>query len=135
MHLRKNGKYFSFNGLFLYNKISFFFYRKDFYRDVRILAALEDPNIARVLGICSDEEPLCVVMEYLDHGDLCQFLKTHVAADDNATLPYGVKSLSFNCLLYMGAQIASGMRYLESLNFVHRDIATRYLNKQYCSHI
>lgn len=102
-----------------------FFFRKDFYRDVRILAALEDPNIARVLGICSQDEPLCVVMEYLDHGDLCQFLKTHVTADNTSKLPYGIKSLSFDCLLYMGVQIASGMRYLEALNFVHRDLATR----------
>ncbi|XP_049818971.1 epithelial discoidin domain-containing receptor 1-like [Aethina tumida] len=99
--------------------------KKDFYRDVRILSALEDPNIARVLGMCSQDEPICAVMEYLDHGDLYQFLKTHVAAEVNTNLPYGVKSLSFNCLLYMGAQIASGMRYLESLNFVHRDLATR----------
>ncbi|KAI4471024.1 tyrosine-protein kinase receptor [Holotrichia oblita] len=98
--------------------------RKDFYRDVRILAALEDHNIARVLGICTKDEPLCVVMEYLDHGDLCQFLKSHVS-ENTSTILYGVKTLSFNCLLYMGAQIASGMRYLESLNFVHRDLATR----------
>lgn len=83
-------------------------FRKDFYRDVRILSALEDPNIARVLGICSQEDPLCVVMEYLDHGDLCQFLKSHVTTESSNTVPYGVKSLSFNCLLYMGAQIASG---------------------------
>lgn len=99
--------------------------RGDFYRDVRILSALEDQNIARVLGICSVDDPLCVVMEYLDHGDLCQFLKTHVAADSTNLNTYGVKSLSFNCLLYMGTQISSGMRYLESLNFVHRDLATR----------
>ncbi|XP_071444352.1 discoidin domain-containing receptor 2-like [Hetaerina americana] len=107
--------------------------KADFQREVRILAALEDPNIARVLGACAREEPLCVIMEYLDHGDLNQFLKTHVPAEGSAakTLPppthhlAGVKTLSFNCLLYMAAQIASGMRYLETLNFVHRDLATR----------
>lgn len=70
-----------------------FDFRLDFHRDVRILAALEDVNIARVLGMCSHEEPLCVVMEYLDHGDLNQFLKTHVPADGARTLPVGVKTL------------------------------------------
>ncbi|XP_015429425.1 PREDICTED: discoidin domain-containing receptor 2-like [Dufourea novaeangliae] len=97
----------------------------DFQRDVRILAALEDRNIARVLGACCREEPYCVVMEYLEHGDLCQFLKTHITAEDAHSMPIGVKTLSFNCLIYMAAQIASGMRYLENLNFVHRDLATR----------
>ncbi|TGZ54733.1 Uncharacterized protein DBV15_11768, partial [Temnothorax longispinosus] len=110
-------------------------HRLDFQRDVRILAALEDRNIARVLGACYREEPYCVVMEYLEHGDLCQFLKTHITAEDAHSMPIGVKTLrkltplrrrfSFNCLIYMAAQIASGMRYLENLNFVHRDLATR----------
>ncbi|XP_043585746.1 discoidin domain-containing receptor 2-like isoform X2 [Bombus pyrosoma] len=99
--------------------------KMDFQRDVRILAALEDRNIARVLGTCCREEPYCVVMEYLEHGDLCQFLKTHITAEDAHSMPIGVKTLSFNCLIYMAAQIASGMRYLENLNFVHRDLATR----------
>nr|CAD7425483.1 unnamed protein product [Timema monikensis] len=65
----------------------------DFHRDVRILAALEDPNIARVLGMCITEERPFVVMEYLEHGDLNQFLKTHVPAEASRTHTLGVKTL------------------------------------------
>jgi len=68
-------------------------HRLDFQRNVRILAALEDRNIARVLGACYREEPYCVVMEYLEHGDLCQFLKTHITAEDAHSMPIGVKTL------------------------------------------
>ena len=63
--------------------------RLDFHRDVRLLAALEDPRLARVLGLCSRGEPLCVALEYLPHGDLHRYLRTHAPdqyADPRALL-------------------------------------------------
>ncbi|XP_046391310.1 discoidin domain-containing receptor 2-like isoform X3 [Ischnura elegans] len=116
--------------------------RAEFEREVGLLWRLRDPNIARVLGACLSEEgartpgregaedrttpPLpCVVLEYAEYGDLNQFLQEHLAETASSPLPLSANTLSYGCLIYMATQIASGMKYLESLNFVHRDLATR----------
>ena len=98
--------------------------REDFVKEVQLLSGLEDENISRVLGLGNTSLPHFVVMEYLEHGDLTQFLQSHLP-EDTPYMISNTKTLSFPTLLYMATQVASGMKYLESLNFVHRDLATR----------
>ncbi|GIY47959.1 discoidin domain-containing receptor 2 [Caerostris darwini] len=99
--------------------------REDFFNEVRVLSRLRDPNIVCVLGVCTQGEgPLCMVVEYMEKGDLHQHLRKRAPPEETGAPP-AKKTLSYGCLIYMATQIASGMKYLESLNFVHRDLATR----------
>ena len=45
------------------------------------MSRLNDPNVVRLLGICTTDGPYCMVVEYMKFGDLKQFLQHHVAAD------------------------------------------------------
>lgn len=97
--------------------------KQDFHLEVKALARLKDPNLAAVVAV-SWAEPRCVLTEYFEDGDLNQFLQQHLA-ESASNRPPAAKTLSYGCLIYMATQIASAMKYLESLNFVHRDLATR----------
>ncbi|CAN7991884.1 unnamed protein product [Ixodes pacificus] len=97
--------------------------RADFLKEVKILSRLRDPNIVHVLGVCTRDEPLTMIVEYMENGDLHQFLQHHLP--DTFAPPIANNVLSYGSLIFMATQIASGMKYLESLNFVHRDLATR----------
>uniref|UniRef100_H3CNA5 receptor protein-tyrosine kinase n=1 Tax=Tetraodon nigroviridis TaxID=99883 RepID=H3CNA5_TETNG len=97
--------------------------RNDFLKEIRIMSRLRDPNIVRLLAVCVDTDPLCMITEYMENGDLNQFLLGDYLGcfcGSNSCL-----CCSFSTLISMAVQIASGMKYLSSLNFVHRDLATR----------
>ncbi|XP_039672895.1 discoidin domain-containing receptor 2-like isoform X1 [Perca fluviatilis] len=105
--------------------------RNDFLKEIRIMSRLRDPNIVRLLAVCVDTDPLCMITEYMENGDLNQFLcnlRLKEAADEDKTEQEekeGESMVSYSKLIGMAVQIASGMKYLSSLNFVHRDLATR----------
>uniref|UniRef100_A0A8C0DH13 Epithelial discoidin domain-containing receptor 1 n=1 Tax=Balaenoptera musculus TaxID=9771 RepID=A0A8C0DH13_BALMU len=104
--------------------------RNDFLKEVKIMSRLKDPNIIRLLGVCVQDDPLCMITDYMENGDLNQFLSAHqledkaVEEDRDGEAAQG-PTISYPMLLHVAAQIASGMRYLATLNFVHRDLATR----------
>uniref|UniRef100_A0A665VUY4 receptor protein-tyrosine kinase n=1 Tax=Echeneis naucrates TaxID=173247 RepID=A0A665VUY4_ECHNA len=105
--------------------------RNDFLKEIRIMSRLRDPNIVRLLAVCVDTDPLCMITEYMENGDLNQFLcilRLKEAAEVDKTEQEekeGKGIVSYSKLIEMAVQIASGMKYLSSLNFVHRDLATR----------
>uniref|UniRef100_A0A8C8HTM1 Discoidin domain-containing receptor 2 n=1 Tax=Oncorhynchus tshawytscha TaxID=74940 RepID=A0A8C8HTM1_ONCTS len=98
--------------------------RNDFLKEIKIMSRLKDPNIIRLLAVCICSDPLCMITEYMENGDLNQFLSRH-EPEGQLALISNAPTVSYSNLCYMATQIASGMRYLSSLNFVHRDLATR----------
>lgn len=98
--------------------------RNDFLKEIKIMSRLKDPNIIRLLAVCICSDPLCMITEYMENGDLNQFLSRH-QPEGHLALLSNTPTVSYSNLRHMAIQIASGMKYLSSLNFVHRDLATR----------
>ncbi|XP_029986166.1 discoidin domain-containing receptor 2 [Sphaeramia orbicularis] len=98
--------------------------RNDFLKEIKIMSRLNDANIIRLLCVCVTSDPLCMVTEYMENGDLHMFLSQR-EMESTLTHANNIPSVSLSDLLHMSVQISSGMAYLASLNFVHRDLASR----------
>lgn len=68
--------------------------RKDFQRELAVMARLKDPNVVQVVGVITKEEPMCVATEYMIHGDMNQFLRQRVLDTAGTIARKGKKQLS-----------------------------------------
>ncbi|GFN82480.1 peroxisomal multifunctional enzyme type 2 [Plakobranchus ocellatus] len=101
--------------------------RRDFEREAEFLATLEHENIVHFYGACTETSDWMMVFEYMEHGDLKNYLRSHkpdTAQCTDGLLPTG-EALTKPELLKIIVQIAKGLRFLAAQRFVHRDLATR----------
>ncbi|CAF1288751.1 unnamed protein product, partial [Didymodactylos carnosus] len=86
---------------------------KKFLDEAKIMKDLNDKNIVRLYGVCTKEEPIFIVTEYMTNGCLLNYLRKHG------------KTLKSSNLVDFAIPIAKGMWYLEQRQFVHCDLAAR----------
>lgn len=86
-----------------------------FLEEAVIMRKCRHNNLVPLYGVCSQEEPLLIVTEYMCNGSLLEYLRSN---------PQG-KDLKLPDLVDMATQIATGMAWLEKKKLIHRDLAAR----------
>ncbi|XP_071870725.1 tyrosine kinase receptor Cad96Ca [Bombus fervidus] len=95
--------------------------RLDLAQELRVMKNLDPhPNVVRLLGCCTEREPMFVILEYVSGGKLQSFLRAS-REERNHGGP-GLTSRDLTGFVY---QIAKGMEYLASKGIIHRDLAAR----------
>ncbi|XP_071767125.1 tyrosine-protein kinase Fer isoform X2 [Centroberyx gerrardi] len=84
-----------------------------FLSEARILKQYDHPNIVKLIGVCTQRQPIYIVMELVPGGDFLSFLRKRK------------DELKTKQLVRFAVDAAAGMTYLESRNCIHRDLAAR----------
>ena len=86
---------------------------KDFLTEAQIMKKLRHPKLIQLYAVCTTEEPIFIITELMKNGSLLEYLQGKG------------RTLKLTQLIDMSAQVAAGMAYLESQNYIHRDLAAR----------
>uniref|UniRef100_A0A7N6ATU8 Tyrosine-protein kinase n=1 Tax=Anabas testudineus TaxID=64144 RepID=A0A7N6ATU8_ANATE len=88
-------------------------HKSKFLMEARILKQYDHPNIVKLIGVCTQKQPIYIIMELIEGGDFLSFLR------------HEGPNLKPKTLIKMTENVAAGMEYLESKKCIHRDLAAR----------
>ena len=86
------------------------------------------PRLIQLYAVCTQEEPIYIITELMKNGSLLEYLQVgedcfcwFFACFSEQPMSQGKgRTLKLAQLIDMSAQIAAGMAYLESQNYIHR---------------
>ncbi|KAK3703285.1 hypothetical protein QZH41_019312 [Actinostola sp. cb2023] len=100
---------------------------KDIIAELEILKQVgRHPNIVSLVGACTKDEPICIVIELVEGGCLHELLrKTRIVYERRSGYENIRSSLTDRDLVTIALDIAKGMKHLHKKQCIHRDLATR----------
>lgn len=103
----------------------------DLVQEMKIMQEIgSHPNVVTILGVCTEQEPYLLLMEYVMYGKLLTHLREHRIkqssffnfSKDGADVGETLTSKDLTKFAY---GVAKGMEYLVSKGIIHRDLAAR----------
>lgn len=96
----------------------------DFLSEADMMKRFDHKNIVKLLGVCTRNEPVYTVMEFMLYGDLKTYLlaRRHLVNERNRE---EMDEVSNRKLTSMALDVSRGLSYLAELKYVHRDVACR----------
>ncbi|XP_062311054.1 tyrosine-protein kinase Tec isoform X1 [Osmerus eperlanus] len=86
---------------------------EDFIEEAKVMMRLSHPKLVQLYGVCSQQDPVYIVTEFMELGCLLNHVRQHR------------DHLAAGSLLSFCLDVSEGMEHLEHHGFIHRDLAAR----------
>ena len=85
--------------------------REELLDEAMIMAQLSHPHVVELIGVITIGRPVCLVLEYMEHGSLELYLRANTASQ--------------NQRMQWAGDCAAGLAHVHAMAFVHGDVAAR----------
>lgn len=87
---------------------------RDTLAEAMLMINLRHSNIVNIYGVCTLKQPIMIVSELCEHGDLLNFLDSEMG-----------EQLTYPKVFQLIEEVSYGMEYMEECCYIHRDLACR----------